>query len=206
MNCTSCREAVSARLDGEPSGLDAHAVDAHLQTCPGCREYAKTATELHRSIRVRTAEWGPDLTGRILARIGQEVHPAGSGQQDRRRDLRVALAVVAVLQLVVAVPAVLSGATGLPVHFARELASFDAALAIGLLVCAWQPARAFGLLPLVAALAAFQVGTALLDVLSGRAPIGAESLHLLDVVGLCLLWALGGRNPLAGGRRLAAGR
>jgi predicted anti-sigma-YlaC factor YlaD len=161
---------------------------------------------LHRSIRIRPAEWGPDLTVRILARIGQEVHPAGSGQQDRRRDVRVALAVVGFLQIVLALPVLLSGSTGLSAHFARELVAFDAAVAVGFLVCAWQPARAFGLVPLVAALTAFQVGAALLDVLSGSTPLSAESVHLLDVIGLCLLWALAGRNPLARGHRLAAGR
>jgi predicted anti-sigma-YlaC factor YlaD len=206
MNCASCREAISARLDGEPSGLESRAVDAHLQACPGCREYAQATTDLHRSIRIRTAEWGPDLTVRILARIGQEVHPAGSGQQDRRRDVRMALVVVALLQLALALPVLLVGSTGVPVHIARELASFDAALAIGFLVCAWQPARAFGLVPLVAALAAFLVGTALLDVIAGRAPASAESLHLLDVVGLGLLWLLAGRGALSRPRRVVIGR
>jgi predicted anti-sigma-YlaC factor YlaD len=206
MNCASCREAVSARLDGEPSGLEAQAVDAHLQACPSCREYAHAAADLHRSIRIRPAEWGPDLTVRILARIGQDVHPAGSGQRDRRRDVRVALAVTAVVQLVLAVPVLLAGATGVPVHVARELASFDAALAVGFLVCAWQPARAFGLVPRVAALAAFQVWVAVLDVLAGRAPASAESLHLVDLVGLGLLLLLTGRQAWTRPHRLVVGR
>jgi predicted anti-sigma-YlaC factor YlaD len=156
---------------------------------------------------VRAAEWGPDLTAPILARITAEIKPARS---DRRRDLRVALVVVALLQLALAVPALLLGSDGgAPVHVARELGSFDAALAVGFLVAAWQPARAFGLLPVAAALVAFLAGTAVLDVAAGHAPAMAESHHLLDLVGLALVWLLtraGVPGGPAGARRLAVGR
>ena len=68
---------------------------------------------------------------------------------------RWALFVVALTQLVLAAPALLLGEdAGATVHVARELGSFDVALAVGLLVAAWQPARAWGLLPVIAALGA----------------------------------------------------
>jgi predicted anti-sigma-YlaC factor YlaD len=207
MNCATCREAVSARLDGEEPGVPAAAVDGHLRSCAGCRAHAEAADVLHRSLRVRAAEWGPDLTAPILARITAEGKPARS---DRRRDLRVGLVVVALLQLVLAVPALLLGSDGgAPVHVARELGSFDAALAVGFLVAAWQPARAFGLLPVAAALVAFLAGTAVLDVAAGHAPAMAESHHLLHLVGLALVWLLtraGVPDGPAGARRLAVGR
>ncbi len=193
MDCDSCREAISARLDGEepaaPAGLADNSVDFHVRSCPACRRWAEAATELHRATRVRPAEWGPDLTTTILARIDAEDKPGTRPGRGRRlADIRVGLAVVALLQLVLAVPPLLGLEAGASVHVARELGSFDAALAVGFLVCAWQPARAAGLLPVAGALAVFLVATAILDVASGRAPAASESHHLLDLVGLVLVW------------------
>ena len=52
-------------------------------------------------------------------------------------------------------------------HVARELGSFDVALAVGLLVAAWQPARAWGLLPVATVLALVMGVTAVLDLVDG---------------------------------------
>jgi predicted anti-sigma-YlaC factor YlaD len=193
MNCEACREAISARLDAEDPGVPAEGIDAHLRSCPGCRAHAEAASVLHRSLRVRPAEWGPDLTGPILSRIAAEGKPAAP---ERRRDLRLALVVVALLQLALAIPPLFLGAeAGATIHVARELGSFDAALAVGFLVCAWQPERSFGLVPVAAALGAFMLATAALDIAAGRAPAAAESVHLLDLIGLALIWLLGRSRP-----------
>jgi predicted anti-sigma-YlaC factor YlaD len=78
-----------------------------------------------------------------------------------------------------------------PVHAAREIGSFSAALAVGFLVCAWQPRRAAGLLPAAGALAAFLSATAVLDLLGGRAIALAEASHLLELGGVGLLMLIG---------------
>lgn len=206
MNCDACREVLSARLDGEDTSLDDPAADAHLQACAGCQEFQQAASGLHRSIRVRPAEWGPDLTATILARIGAEVQPptTRTTHGDRRRDLRVALLVVAALQLAFALPLLLVGGPDAAAHASRELGSFDAALAVGFLVCAWQPSRVRGLIPVAAALAAFLALTAVMDVAAGRAVLEAESIHLLEIAGVVLLWLLGraedGARPAGGNR------
>ena len=102
---------------------------------------------------------------------------------------RWALFVVALTQLVLAAPALLLGEdAGATVHVARELGSFDVALAIGLLVAAWQPARAWGLLPVIAALGLVMAGTAVVDVARGTATGFGEAHHVLDLAGLVLLW------------------
>ena len=81
--------------------------------------------------------------------------PVGAPRREVISPARWALFVVALTQLVLAAPALLLGEdTGATVHVARELGAFDLALAVGLLVAAWQPARAWGLLPVVAALGA----------------------------------------------------
>ena len=64
------------------------------------------------------------------------------------------------------------------------------ALAIGLLLVAWQPWRAGGLLPVVATLAVRLLMTAGVDVLAGREQLSAELHHSSDVLGLGLLWMI----------------
>jgi predicted anti-sigma-YlaC factor YlaD len=194
MRCEECREAVSARLDGEASELDAAAADAHLVGCAECRAFEGSATALHRSLRVRPAEPVPDLTAAILAKV--PAPSAGRGRVATAREWpRYALFAVALTQLLLALPALLLGHDpGTSAHVARELGSWDVALGIGLLVAAWQPRRAAGLLPFAAALAAALAVTAAFDVAGGRVPIAGEAHHVLDVAGLAVLWVLA-RTP-----------
>src|SRR5207237_1567897 len=78
--------------------------------------------------------------------------------KSRRFDpeaLRGGLIDLAVVQMLLALPGLLLGRdAGAPVHIAREVGSFDFALAVGFLCVGWRPARAYGMLPLVAALVA----------------------------------------------------
>ncbi|MGQ0616154.1 MAG: zf-HC2 domain-containing protein [Acidimicrobiia bacterium] len=192
MRCEQCREAVSARLDGEAAGTDDHRVEAHLATCGACRRFEAGAAEMHRATRVRAAEPVPDLTARVLAHAG----PTRNRPQRPPAWPRYALLTVALTQLVLAVPALVLGAgTADSVHAARELGAWDAALGFGLLVAAWQPRRANGLLPMAAALAGAMALTALVDVVSGRTFALGEAHHVLDLAGLYFLWLLA-RVPL----------
>ena len=206
MDCTTCRETISARLDGETLGTDsdlveAHLVEAHLASCVACRGYLAKATALQRSLEQWRTEQVPDLTGPILARIGQAVTDRHRSWQD---DARIALAVVGGLLVVLALPALVFGQDpGASVHVARELGSFHLALGAGLLMVAWRPGRAAGLLPVVAVLASCLTMTAVLDVAAGRLPALAEAHHLLHLAGLALVWLLA--SP-AGRARPALGR
>jgi predicted anti-sigma-YlaC factor YlaD len=203
MRCDTIREALSARLDGEATGLDDDTIDTHLETCRACVAWSEELATLHRMVRVREAELVPDLSATILGS-----RPAPATTPARRSPLgevispaRWALFTVALTQLVLAGPALLLGEdSGATVHVARELGSFDVALAIGLLVAAWQPARAWGLLPVVAALALVMAGTAVLDVARGTASGLGEAHHALDIAGLVLLWWVA-REEQAPGRR-----
>lgn len=191
MRCDTIREALSARLDGEDPGLDTEVLDVHLGTCVACRAWVGELTALHRLVRVREAEPVPDLTAAILAAV-PALDPGPTAARWRAEPVnsaRWALFTVALTQLVLAGPALLLGEDpGATVHVARELGAFDVALAVGLLVAAWQPARAWGLLPLVASLALVLGGTAILDVLQGRAGSLGEAHHLLDLAGVAFLW------------------
>jgi predicted anti-sigma-YlaC factor YlaD len=196
MNCNTARNAISARLDGENLGTDPAALDEHLQRCPACRAFARDAAAMHRDARMSRAPAVPDLTAPILAAIGAEARPHAGHE----RALRVTLAIVGLVQLVAAVPAlVLGDDPGLPVHAARHVGSFDLALAVGFLFAAWRPSRLPGLLPVVTALVACLVGTSVLDLLGGRTAALSETQHVLAVVGVAAAWLL--VHPLRPRRR-----
>ena len=186
MDCQPFRDALSARLDGELSALETTLLNAHLVSCVGCRAYDGRLEILHGRTRVRVAESVPDLTASILAKA----HPPQPG---RGEWVRWALLTVALTQLVVALPALALGDdAGATTHVARHLGSLTVAMAVGLAYVAWRPVRAYGLLPVAAALAAAMVVTAFVDVVGGNAHAVTESGHLVQLAGLWLLWRLAG--------------
>jgi predicted anti-sigma-YlaC factor YlaD len=186
MSCTRIRHAISARLDGEDPGLDPAFVDDHLATCAGCRAFAADADRLHRSLRLTPAPEIPDLAPRVLVAIGAE-----PGASETQRALRGILAALALVQIAVAVPALVLGSdAGLPVHTARHLGSFDVALAVGFLFAAWRPSRIPGLLPVAFALVVCLVGSSMLDVIAGNTAALSEAHHVTDFAGLVVLWLL----------------
>jgi predicted anti-sigma-YlaC factor YlaD len=176
---------MSDLLDGRASA-DAAAVEAHTTTCARCRRYHADLVQLQRMVRLRPAEPVPDQTAAILSRSRL---PAGG----RGSWVRYGLAVVALTQLVLALPELVFGLdAGTPAHLARHAGSLGTALAIGLLYAAWRPARAVGLLPIAAALAACMVVTAVADIVDGRAHALGEGTHVLELAGVALLWLLAG--------------
>lgn len=185
MRCDLSREAVSARLDGEPlpTGVDADALDAHLAGCPGCQEWESAALVLHRQTRLRSAPVVSDRTEAILASV-----PATSRPRRVREGVRYALLAVGLTQVFLALPVLLTGdAEGMSLHMAREMAAFELAVGVGLVSVAWRPRLAGGLLPFALALAGTIALTTVLDVLGGGTGTGAEAHHVLDLVGVGLL-------------------
>jgi predicted anti-sigma-YlaC factor YlaD len=208
MECAQIREALSAQLDGEVGGVPQASLDQHLRGCAACTAWSAEVAGLHRLVRVRAAEPVPDLSGEIVAAFHRPPWHQRALDAGRRVLLsepisraRWALFVVGLTQLVLAVPALLGDDRGATVHIAREIGSFDIALAVGLLVAAWQPARAWGLLPLAAALVFVMAGSSALDVVDGRASALGECKHLLDVAGVAFLWLVARQARPVGRRR-----
>jgi predicted anti-sigma-YlaC factor YlaD len=173
MDCPSCRDVLSARLDGEATPVESAAAEHHLATCIACQGYAATLTQLHRSLRVAHVDPVPDLSRVILAAAPLAGSPAREAAD--RGVWRVGLAVVALAEVAVALAHVGGG------HVIRDQASWEAASAAGFAWAAWRPSRATGLLPVMIVL------TVLLLANGGLAPAGAGTHHLLAPVGLLLL-------------------
>jgi predicted anti-sigma-YlaC factor YlaD len=195
LSCDDARVALSARLDGEDAGWAPSAVDDHVHGCAPCRAWIECAEATHRQVRLAAAPQVPDLSSRVLAAVGPArrtprwLTPTPLSARDR--GVRLGLGVIALVQIGVALPALLFGDdAGLPAHTARHLGSFAVALGVGFLVAAWRPSRIAGLLPVVAVVVACLVASSALDVASGRAAAGGELAHAPELVGLAALWLL----------------
>ena len=198
MECSQCHDAVSARFDGEEPGVPDHLVDRHLARCAACRRWAADLFRLGPALRVTPAEPVPDLTAPILARAAADRRRAAASPG----PARVALALVGLAQVVLALPGLLGDASGASVHVAREHGAWELALAAGLLVAAFRPARTTGLVPVLAVLTATLLGSTALDVVAGHTTVVAESGHLLPLTGLAMLvlvrrWSPAPVAPLA---------
>lgn len=178
MRCETCREALSARLDGEHALGSPGEVDRHLASCAACRDFASAIERVHRMVRVRGAEAVPDLTPRIMAAVRPERSTSALAQ------VRSGLTFVGMLLLLFALPLVLVDGGNTPPH----LAAWDAAFGVALLVTAWQPGRARGLFPMAAAMAGVMGVATTVEISAGHDPAHGLLFHVLEVAGVALLW------------------
>lgn len=195
MICDDIRTALSARLDGEEPGVPSAALDEHTAACAGCRDWLARAEQVTRMVRVSTVAV-PDLTAPVLAAVAADERAtrvaALAAVRARRQVLRVAVAVAAVAQLVIALPVLFAGlGVAADPHLSREMASFDVALAVGFALAAYRPERAQAFVPVAFVLAVCLAGTSVVDIANSTTALVHEIGHLAAVVQAGLLWALG---------------
>lgn len=184
--CFPFHELMSAGLDNELDDDERVRLAEHLTTCHECASLATLLDIQHRAIRVHSAERIPDVASRVIS----IAHPPRMG---RRGWIRQLLAVIGLTELVISIPAlVLGDDAGAPTHIARHVGSLGAALGFALLYAAWKPTRAYGLLPFVASLAAFMTTSSIFDLALNHASFSAESTHLVEFIGMFLVWLLAG--------------
>lgn len=190
LSCETARELVSVAADDELRGADRLRLADHLDGCDECDAYAEQVAQLTRQVRLRRIVPEPDFVARVMARS----RPPRLG---RGGWLRPALAWCGVIIMVQSFrPLVFGELDGAPTHIARHVGASAVALAVGLVYAALRPHRAFGLLPLVAALLGTTVASTLLDTLSGNRDAFAETVHLAELVGMVLLWMVAGSPGL----------
>ena len=204
MPCLLFREAISARLDGEPLGMPSSELDGHLATCAVCTDWAADAALVTRRARLAAAPPVPDLTVAVLAALPRELPGVGAAARARLvgTALRLALLAVGVAQAGLAWPALVSGraAMSAPVHMAHETGAWNLGVAAAFLAVAAGPRLAAGALPFLGTFAALLVPVTLVDLLAGRVHVDRAVAHLLLVAGVVLVAALAWR-----GRRRAVG-
>lgn len=191
MRCEECREALSARLDGEAEPVSP---DEHLASCAACREWFAEADRLRRAMLLRPAPPVPDLTASILERT-----PAPSGEG---WGLRIALALVAIGQLGLAFAQLL--APGHALHLDHESGAWNLAVGIGLLTAVLRPKTAAGQLPLLTGFVGVLLVLSAGDLAAGQVTVSRLATHVLVVLGLVLLYAVHRRHRDRGAPRPAA--
>lgn len=191
VDCDTCRETVSARLDDEPGSVSEADTDAHLACCPSCRAWQDGAAALTRSLRLRPATVVPDLTTAVLdATPTATPQPATSGWL-----ARVVLAGIAVAQLTLGLAQVFgpvrSDHAGHDVpgssHLFNESTAWNLALGLGLLWTSLRPGATTGTLPVVAGFVAVLVPFSVQDLVAGTATVTRVATHTIMVLGLVLL-------------------
>jgi predicted anti-sigma-YlaC factor YlaD len=208
MQCSSFREAVSARLDGEPLGMAEADLDRHLAGCPSCAGWAGAAAGVTRRARLATAPVVPDLTAQVLAALPAVLPGARAAARARLVDtaLRVLLAAVAVAQAALAWPALTSGAAAMsaPVHMAHETGAWNAALAVAFAAVALAPRWAAGSLPFLGAFTVFLLATTVGDLAAGHVDADRAVTHLLLLAGVVVVAVLAWRRRAPAPDRTAA--
>ena len=148
MGCLSYREAISARLDGEPLGMPVARLDEHLAGCAACTVWAREAARVTRRARLAAAPPVPDLTTAVLAALPRELPGTAAAARAHvvETALRLALLAVGVAQAGLAWPVLVSGAGAMsaPVHMAHETGAWNLAVAAAFLGVAAAPRLAAG--------------------------------------------------------------
>jgi predicted anti-sigma-YlaC factor YlaD len=191
-SCPAFREAISAGLDDELRPLERDALEGHLAECSGCRTHTREVEHLHRMTRVAPADAVPDLTQEILATHRAGTRRATTDSADWRRW---ALGVLGLTIAVLALPGLVIGDAGTPIHLSRELASWELALAASLLLVAWQPRRSEGVFPLAGVVVVILFVTAVADAFAGDIRIVTEAHHVLQIAAVGILFSLSRSHP-----------
>jgi predicted anti-sigma-YlaC factor YlaD len=188
--CDQVRESISATLDGEAAPLVDDVVAAHLASCPACAEWRVDVEAMQRRVRLGAAPVLADQTERFVTAVQQDQaqHPQASR---RLLPVQVGLVLVALSQLALSSPVLLLGRDhAAPEHVAHELGAFSVAIAIGLLLAAFRPRLATGMVPILGIVSLLLVLTAWVDAVLRYTQISQESPHLLEVAGFVLLLRL----------------
>jgi predicted anti-sigma-YlaC factor YlaD len=206
LRCDDVWLSLSARLDGEVMSLPTEVVDGHVESCPTCHAWLAGAERVTRLVRVQPVEV-PDLTARILASLQADGTVAGrvaartrtAAARTSRADpgvradwisrLRWGLGLLAFVQLMIAVPGML-GAAGHDAHAGREVAAFQIAVSVGLLVAAFYPEYARVFAPVAIALVVCFATISTLDMIEGAVTPTRVAVHILTVAQAVFVWQL----------------
>jgi predicted anti-sigma-YlaC factor YlaD len=192
VGCDQYREALSAELDGEATGVPEDALAAHLSECQDCRGWFGRAARITRLVRLAPAEPMPDLTPAVLAAL-----PAiGPLRRKVLAAARATLVVVAFLQALLAWSGALTGQDDMVAgHVAREVGAWNLALAVAFLTVATRPRAADALLAPVGVFVAVIAVSAASDAVAGDLALGRLLGHLLVASGFALLVTVGRAAP-----------
>lgn len=213
MRCDVAREALSARLDGERPDVLAQQVDAHLESCRGCRSWLiGAAVQTRRFASVAPGE-GPDLVDKIMAGIGEQT----SGRPAWKRWLRShyrrwGLIGVGLFQVAIAAAQISGVDFGMVSghmhgamsgeHLMHESTAWLLALGLAMIAAGIWPASASGVAAITGVYSVALLGYVIVDAFAGEVTATRIASHMPLLLGLAfaLLVArerVGSRRPRA---------
>ncbi|MBF6059406.1 zf-HC2 domain-containing protein [Nocardia terpenica] len=183
MNCDVCREALSARIDGEPEPVPAAHVDRHVDACGDCADWYARSTRAVRALRLRPAEPVPDLTAAIVDHTDR--------RPVRPRPVvsplpRAMLAGIGIAQCGLAVGT--HGTHG-PLPLCETLA-WNLALGLAMLGGAIRPRLVTGVIAVVTAAVAVSAAVLATDVVRHELPVHRVGAHAVLLAALATLLVL----------------
>lgn len=179
MECETARLAISEGIDtNRPVAVD---VESHIDGCAACRRWQDAAHQLRRAT-LRPVDENEAVSVEM---------PRLPERFTAHRWVRLVLAWAAVLLIVWNVVDMFAAGSGSAIHLERHQAAFDVALGLAFLFVAWRPDRAYGMVPFAAAFTFALTSAAIIDLFNGASTLLRESAHLIEIVGLGLLWILG---------------
>ncbi len=196
MRCDVAREALSARLDGERPEVLAQQVDAHLESCRGCRTWLIGAAVQTRRLASFGPGQGPDLVDKILASVREESATPGDRWMRKLRShyRRWGLIAVGVFQVAIAAAQIsginfgmlsphMHGATS-GEHLMHESTAWLLALGAAMIGAGMWPAAAIGVAAIAGAYAIALVGYEAADALDGEVTAARAASHVPVLLGL----------------------
>lgn len=200
VDCLTCREALSARMDGETEPAPAELTDQHVASCVACRSWQARVTAQARALRVRQAPVVPDLSASILELA---VPPSST----RGWWARIALIAVGAAQIGLALTQILGvgaptghGHTGGAEHLFNESTAWNLALGIGLLWAAFRSRVTSGLIPVLGGFVVLLGVYSIQDLVTGAATVSRVGQHGLLLLALGLLIVINRRYSDPGPR------
>lgn len=179
-------EQVSAAADGELAEPERVAAGAHAKTCPSCSVSLRATAALRPAPHVETVTGSSSASVFDRARLTGEERRWFGGRWARRL-----LIVAAIVIVVEAFPAYVSGeGVSAESHAVRHLAAWQIGFGVGLFVAAWVSRMSHAMLALAGTFGALTVIAKAIDVISGHRGPWADSVHLVELVAVFLLWRL----------------
>lgn len=179
-------ERTSASLDGELPEAELALVETHVAQCAACSNASTAAKWIAASVPDDDpVEFRRDRLSRSQRAW---LHPGWT------RALLFAAAAAIVAE---AVPTYVNGRHfGPEAHFARHLATWQIGFGVGMIVAATMSRLTYAMLALASTLATLTITASLLDISMGHSALLAESVHLIEIAGVLLLWRVAPPNVL----------
>ncbi len=195
MRCDVAREALSARLDGECPQVLAQQVDAHLESCRGCRAWLIGAAVQTRRLASIEPGQGPDLVEKIMASISEESTAYHRWMRALRSHYRRwALIAVGVFQVAIAaaqisgidfgmVSAHMHGAMS-GEHLMHESTAWLLALGLAMIAAGIWPVTAIGVAAIAGVYSVALLSYVVVDAINGEVTAARIVSHTPVLLGL----------------------